>query len=160
MPSFDYTGSYAYHIILTTSGRAPAFSSIPVANACASRLEQVADKVSFRILAYCFMPDHVHALVLGRDNSANLLTFVQRFKQATSFYFKRRTGRQLWQQSFYDRTLRAEDDLPGIAEYIFANPVKAGLAAEAGGYPLSGGQYFKLDEAEAPSLRLIAAPNG
>ncbi len=105
------------------------------------------------------MPDHTHLLVLGEAESANLLRFVQRFKQKTTYQFKRQTGARLWQQSFYDRALRVEDDLPTVAAYIFNNPIKAGLATGMGEYVLSGGEYA-ADEAEASSLRPIGASHG
>jgi REP element-mobilizing transposase RayT len=99
------------------------------------------------------MPDHVHLLVLGRAESSNLVWFIQRFKQKTAFYFKQASGTSLWQQSFYDRVLRVEEDLVTVALYIFANPVRAGLASSQAEYPLLGGEYFGADEAEASSLR-------
>jgi hypothetical protein len=99
------------------------------------------------------MPDHLHALVLGRHDAADLIRFVQRFKQVTAFDFRRETGLRLWQQSFYDRVLRVEEDLADIAAYILANPIRAGLAGQTDDYPLSGGEYLEADGAEAPSLR-------
>jgi hypothetical protein len=99
------------------------------------------------------MPDHLHALVVGRNDAADLIRFVQHFKQVTAFDFKRKSGLRLWQQSFYDRALRVEEDLADVAAYILANPVRAGLAAQPDDYPLSGGEYLEADGAEAPSLR-------
>jgi hypothetical protein len=99
------------------------------------------------------MPDHLHALVLGRHDAADLIRFVQRFKQVTAFDFKRETGLRLWQQSFYDHVLRVEEDLADVAAYIWANPVRAGLAAQPDEYPLLGGEYLEADGAKAPSLR-------
>ncbi len=52
----------------------------------------------------------------------------------------------------HDRTLRAEEDLGDVANYIFGNPLQAGLADDARRYALSGGEYFIPDGAEAPSL--------
>ena len=106
------------------------------------------------------MPDHVHVLVLGRSDSANLLSFVQRFKQLTGFDFRRATRRRLWQQSFYDRVLRVDEDLAHVAAYIFGNPVRAGLAGSDAEYALSGGEYFEADEAEASSLLPVGGRHG
>ncbi len=68
---------------------------------------------------------------------------MRRFKQATGYRHKRTTGERLWQQSFFDRVLRGDDDLRIVAEYVFANPVMAGLVEEPGEYSLSGGSYFQ-----------------
>jgi len=135
LPSFDYRGPYAYHIILLTQGRSQYFTDSPFAHRCIERLQATASRCSFRLLAFCLMPDHLHALVLGNDDTADLLRFVQRFKQVTAFEFKRGLRRRLWQQSFYDRTLRGEEDLAQVAEYILGNPVEAGLVSSASDYP-------------------------
>jgi putative transposase len=156
MGSFDYRGPYAYHLILLTQGRAPRFRDRSLGRHCIERLTQTAHRLGFQLLAFCFMPSHLHALVLGRNDDADLIRFVQRFKQVTSFHFKRESGLRLWQQSFYDRVLRVEEDLAGVAAYILGNPVRSGLETEAREWPLVGGEYAEVDEAadgaEAPSL--------
>lgn len=153
MPAFDYHGEYAYHVILGTRERAPIFRDIAFGEQCSALIDSAAERTSFRILAYCFMPDHVHALVLGSNESATLPTFVQRFKQLTGYAFKKKTDRRLWQQSFFDRVIRVDEDLLQVAEYIFTNPVQAGLVEAEAAYSLSGGEYFEVDEAKASSLR-------
>ena len=45
-----------------------------------------------------------------------------------------RTG-AIWQPSYYDRALRAEDDRKHIARYIVANPLRAGLVKSIRHYP-------------------------
>ncbi len=166
LESFDYRGQHAYHVVLLTQARSPRFTDYSLARRCTRHLTQTAELLCFRLLAFCFMPDHLHVLVLGRDDMADLIRLVQRFKQVTSFEFKRATGVRLWQQSFYDRALRVEDDLVEVASYILGNPVRAGLAGSWRNYPLCGGEYAEADGAEAdgaeadgaeaPSLRARA----
>jgi putative transposase len=155
MGSFDYRGPYAYHIILLTQGRAPHFTDRSLGRHCVQHLRHTADRLGFRLLAFSLMPDHLHALVLGRHDAADLIRFVQRFKQVTAFDLRRETGLRLWQQSFYDHTLRVEEDLTNVAAYILGNPVRAGLAAQPDEYPLSGGEWSGADEAKAPSLLVV-----
>jgi hypothetical protein len=47
-----------------------------------------------------------------------------------------RSGAAVWQPGFFDRALRAEDDLVAVARYIVANPLRAGLCRRLGDYPL------------------------
>ena len=154
--SFDYRGPYAYHIILLTQARAPYFADLSFGRRCIERLRQTADRGGFRLLAFCFMPDHLHALVEGQHDNADLIRFVQRFKQVTAFHFKRESRLRLWQQSFYDRVLRVEEDLAEVAAYILSDPVRSGLAEGASQYSFVGGEYSETDGAEAPSLRRLA----
>ena len=147
MGSFDYRGPYAYHIILLTQGRSPRLADRSLARRCVEHLKRTAERLGFRLLAFSLMPDHLHALVLGRHDAADLIRFVQRFKQVTAFDFKRETGLRLWQQSFYDRVLRIEEDLADVAAYILNNPQRSGLAVNSNGYPLSGREYLEADGA-------------
>ena len=41
----------------------------------------------------------------------------------------------IWQEGFFDRGLRAEEDLAAAARYIVANPLRAGLAGSVRMYP-------------------------
>ena len=52
----------------------------------------------FGIFAYCFMPDHVHLLVEGLADRSHAVTFIDRAKQYSGYYFKRTFGTKLWQR--------------------------------------------------------------
>ena len=71
------------------------------------------------------MPDHLHWLVQLGESGTVLSKIVGRIKSVTSHAL----GGQLWQAGFYDRAIRAEDDLMAVARYIVANPVRAGLVS-------------------------------
>ena len=160
LKEFDYTDRYAYHLVLLPKNRKPVFVDKDWATYCARELEAIAIATGFGVLAYCFMPDHLHTLVEGLEDDAQLLRFVQRFKQKTAFEFKRRFGGQLWQQSFYDHGIRRPEDVNFVAQYIFWNPVEAGLVGQPREFDLSGGRYFDAlaedtDGAKAASLRIL-----
>ena len=107
-----------------------------VVEPCVGRLLQASERHGFRVLAYCFMPTHLHLLIVGCENS-RLLPFVKYFKQASSFDC-RGEAPQFWQRSFYDRTLRVEEDLEHVARYIWGNPIRAGMADKWEKFPFSG----------------------
>src|SRR6266852_5891909 len=93
---------------------------------CIQALNESVEKYQMRPLAYCIMPDHIHLLLRGAAGT-NLITFVKLFKQLSGYWYRNRFGSKLWQKGYYDHIVRREDDLPGIARYILANPVRAGL---------------------------------
>ncbi len=83
------------------------------------------------------MPDHVHALLVPRDGG-NVIRFVQAVKSRTARAYAALGGTErLWQRGFYDRIVRREEDVARLAEYILANPIRAGLAEETSTYPFS-----------------------
>ena len=103
------------------------------------------------------MPNHLHILVTGTED-APLVRFVQHFKQATGH---RHPG--LWQRSYYDHILRYEETIEDVAWYIWGNPVRAGMVADALDYPYLGPREMMgeaersldvEDRAEALSLRV------
>ena len=162
LSQFDYTGAYGYHIVLTNRGRAPRFRAADLVDACLNQLALSSSKYGFSIEAYCFMPDHLHLLIVGSDE-APLTRFVQHFKQATGYGYP-----GLWQRSYYDRILRHEEDLQSVAMYVWSNPVAAGFVDDAVDYPFSGprGRLLGLreglaaDRAEALSLQVPPQGSG
>ena len=130
---------------ITTYRRTPWFRDVAVAKYCVGALKEAAGQESFRVYAYCFMPDHLHLLV-GTGADADLIGFVKRFKQATGWWVRNRylagslkaSPTSLWQKSYHDHVVRSEEDLLQIAMYIVGNPVRAGLVGSSAHYPFSG----------------------
>jgi REP element-mobilizing transposase RayT len=89
-----------------------------------------------RTLAYVVMPDHVHWLLQLTESGA-LSSAIRAAKSLTTREANRLRGDRgsIWQPGFHDRGVRHEADLKGIARYIVANPLRAGLARRVGDYP-------------------------
>ena len=88
-------------------------------------------------LAWVIMPDHVHWLFqLGdeMDLSSVIKHFKARSAHRVNDYLHRHGT--LWQKSFHDHAVRKDEDVQGIARYIVANPLRAGLVKHIGDYPL------------------------
>ena len=98
------------------------------------------------VIAYCFMPDHVHLLIEGCSEGADAAAFVHQAKQRSGYAFAREGEGPLWQPSYYDRVLRDDEASLAVARYIFDNPVKAGLVKSPGDYAFSGSNRFTLEQ--------------
>jgi REP element-mobilizing transposase RayT len=68
------------------------------------------------------------------DMSAAIKRFKACSARRVNEYLKRQGT--LWQKSFYDHALRQDEDVRGIARYIVANRLRAGLVEHIGEYPL------------------------
>lgn len=79
------------------------------------------------MVAYCFMPDHLHLLVEGQAENSDMRAFVRRAKQFSGLWYKQHTGSSLWQPSYFDHVLREADETISVARYIVENPVIEGL---------------------------------
>jgi len=87
LKGFDYTGCYRYFITICTLNKNPVFYNEKIAKQYIGLLAEKAIMFHFKVWAYCFMPDHVHFLVEGVVQDADLKTFVSSFKQSTGYHF-------------------------------------------------------------------------
>ena len=99
----------------------------------------------FELLVHCVMPDRLHLLVQGRCVDSALRPFVKLWRQRSAIAFAGKKGQRLWQAGYWERTVRSSDDLRQVADYIIANPVRAGLAESVGMWPHVGGTLVKRD---------------
>ncbi len=138
LPAENYLGQRAYFVTLCCHNRKPFFRDTERARHLLERLGNLATEHSFRVHAYCIMPDHFHLLVEGSGADSNLPRFVNQLKQQSAHDEKARSGSQLWQRYFYDHILRPRDSMEAVAWYIWLNPVRKGLCGQPEDYPFSG----------------------
>jgi putative transposase len=140
----SYRGFRPFFLTIGTRGRARHFTDPAVVALVLSQFLQAAASEGFAVIAYCFMPDHVHLVVIGRSATSELPRFVKSAKQRSGFFFKRAFGRQLWQDSFYDHVIRRTDDIAEVMAYVIMNPVREGLVSDLADYPYWGsGDYSR-----------------
>ena len=91
---------------------------------------------------YLFMPDHLHLLVEGRTDEADLWKCVVVFKQTTGYWLAQSGNKERWQHDFYDHILRKDEDIEKQVRYILENPVRAGLVNDWKAYRLKGSTMY------------------
>jgi REP element-mobilizing transposase RayT len=96
----------------------------------------------YRLLAWCVMPNHVHAMIMMMEGHP-LDRIVYSWKTFTARECNRLLGRSgsFWARDYYDRFIRNEAHLGQAAEYIENNPVKAGLVATPQGWSWSSARH-------------------
>jgi putative transposase len=137
----NYLGALVAHLIFVTRERRPHFSYTKLAETCLEALQSSREKHKAIIHAYCVMPDHMHVLV-EMTAGMSLQKFARLFKQLSGYQLKATIGDFAWQTSYYDHMLRREEAILDIANYIWDNPVKEGLAQTPAEFPLSGPREF------------------
>jgi hypothetical protein len=68
------------------------------------------------------------------------------WKRRTGYYAWERRQPRLWQPSFFDHVVRSEQSVIGIAAYILANPIRAGLSTALGEYPFAGSDLYSIEQ--------------
>jgi putative transposase len=146
LPGFSYLGRHAYSVTICTSEAAPALDSSVLVSELLEQLRQHVEAEQVALVAYCFMPDHVHLVLQGLSDASDLRRLIARWKQMTGYRHKQRTGRALWRSGYYDRILRDGDSILDMVGYALRNPVREGLAARIGDYPFAGSDVYGLGE--------------
>ena len=127
-----------YHIRTSTATDRTLFRDILLGRLVVHGLRFLHERGDVQSLAFVVMPNHLHWLVcLG--NMQPLAGVMHSLKGHTAKAINQRrglTGETVWQSGYFDRALRAEEDVRAIARYIVANPLRAGLCRHIGDYPL------------------------
>jgi REP-associated tyrosine transposase len=127
LPAFIYVGCQRYFLTICTHERRKWFADGANVALVHEQILNISRRDEFDITAYCYMPDHLHALVTGGTDDADLGRFVHGAKQRSGWLFSQTERRRLWQKGYYERVLRDEETTPAVVEYIVNNPLRAGL---------------------------------
>lgn len=100
------------------------------------------DGERYWLLAWCLMPNHVHALIETRDGYP-LADVLHSWKSFTSRKASQLVGRsgQFWQREYLDRYVRNAEHYQAVVAYIEENPVKARLAKIKTEWPWSSARF-------------------
>ncbi|GAN34922.1 MAG: transposase [Candidatus Brocadia sp. AMX2] len=144
LKDFDYKDCYRYFVTICTFNKKPLFTNDSLVTWLIELLRERSKSFSFKIWAYCFMPDHLHLLIQGERDDSDMRRFISSYKQQSGFYYKKKTVSSLWQINYYEHILGKEEDTKGIAYYIFANPVRKGLVNDFKEYKFLGSFAFDI----------------
>jgi putative transposase len=137
---------HRYFVTVCTAQRERLFRAEAAVALTRSALVESAQRFDFDLVAYCFMPDHLHLLVAARTEGSNLVEMVRIFKQVSAFRYRYRMARaSLWQFGYFERVLRDDEETIAVARYILENPVRARLTRRFQDYPFSGSALCTME---------------
>jgi putative transposase len=146
LKTFDYLGPHRYFLTFCTFERRHIFLTRQRTEAVHEQFLRASVDEAFAVLAYCFMPDHVHLLVEREATDSDCRRFIARAKQLSAFHFQKMFGLRLWQRYGFERTLRSNDATLSVARYILENPIRARLVERVQDYPFLGSSVYSLNE--------------
>ena len=114
-------------------------------------LVKSADTTDWQVPQVCFMPDHVHLMLMPMiERHQSLSKLMQRWKSSSKQRLNRAgIGGDIWQREFFDRLLRSGDSLTDKWRYVEMNPVRAGLCSVPEEYPYLGRPQEILDRLDS-----------
>jgi putative transposase len=145
--AFSYVGRYSYSLTFVTHARRALFTDADTVNVVLAQILRAATEKHFDVIAYCFMPDHLHLVVEGRAGDADCKALIKSAKQYSGYYYSRaHDGQRLWERYGHDRVLRDHMELGMTLRYVVANPVLGGLTMHPRDYPFLGSQRCSIEE--------------
>jgi REP element-mobilizing transposase RayT len=87
--------------------------------------------------AFVVMPDHLHVILRPKGLPLSKIMRILKGKSARLINRQRQAHGTIWQERYYEHTLRDEKDFRQKYQYILYNPVTAGLSKEPEDYPHS-----------------------
>ncbi len=149
----SYRGRRSYFLTLCTDERRALFTEGAIVKELLAVLDGTCALHLFRVYAYCFMPDHLHLILNGENDSCDLTRLIQAFKSLAARDARKLGITNLWQKGFYDHVLRDTNSTDAGARYVFMNPVRAGLVRRAEEWPYSGSFVFPW-----PNIPVVRKP--
>lgn len=132
MPNYrrNYVVGGTYFFTLVTFQRRKFFDTPDKLDHLLSKIRQVQRNKPFDLLAYCLLPDHVHLLIKLPEETSDFSIRIREIKRLTTLWIKHETKDnidRIWQDKFWEHTIRDEKDLQRHFDYIHYNPVKHNL---------------------------------
>jgi REP element-mobilizing transposase RayT len=139
----------------------PFLSNPRIATLAAQRLAATCERFEVRLIAWAFMPDHAHIILIPpSDPERKISQFLESFKKSVAsrvlahwrklqapildrIWNEARGRPQFWEPGGgFDRNVRDEEELSKEIRYVHQNPVKAGLCASATDWPFSSARWW------------------
>jgi REP-associated tyrosine transposase len=146
IPDHAYCGVQRYFLTICTDDRAEYFRKTAIVDGVVAEFLRRSRTERIAIIVYCVMPDHVHLLVDGESEDADLMRFVKLAKQRTGHAFKQEYRKRLWQAGYYEHVLRNEECTEDVVLYIIENPVRKGIVQNVMDYPHWGSGIYSREE--------------
>ena len=129
-----------YLITNCTHARKPLFADPAAGQIVLASIRHLHGSARVESHACVVMPDHLHWLLTLRQGTLaeimrSLKTFTAKQLQAHG------ASAPVWQDGFHDHALRSEESLINTANYLLANPLRAGLVDRLQDYPLIDCQW-------------------
>jgi REP element-mobilizing transposase RayT len=141
-PRLEFPGA-VYHVVARGNERRAIFRDDEDREKYLERLAHYREKFSFRVLAYCLMPNHVHLAL--RSSPFPLSRFMAGLQSSYTQWFNRKHGRvgHLFQGRYKAFLVQEDRYLLALVRYIHENPKRSRHAGGAGGARWCSDRFYR-----------------
>ena len=154
-------GGYAYHVLNRANGRLRLFKKEADFAAFEAILQEAAERVPLRILAYTIMSNHWHFVVWPRQRAGDSVS--EFFRWLTVTHAQRWHAHHgtsgmghVYQGRFKSFPVASDEHLRGVMRYVERNPLRAGMVAAAETW--RWGSLFRRTQGTADERALLTEP--
>jgi putative transposase len=168
---------HCHELTFSCFHRLPLLNHAFVCQLLSESIDRALVQQGFWLIAFVYMPEHVHLLVFPATPTARIERLLFAIKRPFSYHVKQylrqhdlpllrqlnvqeRPGKtvfRFWQEGpGYDRNLTSREALLSVIEYIHNNPIRRGLSVTPGQWKWSSWRYYHqpsgLHELELPTV--------
>ena len=126
-----------YHVTLRGNHRQDIFFEPADRYRLNELFAEVLERFSARLHAYCYMSNHIHALIQVGDAPLGKLIMRVAGQYARGTQSRLQTTGHLFEKRYYPVLVNVDQYFLTLLRYIHLNPVRAGLASSTEAYPWS-----------------------
>jgi REP element-mobilizing transposase RayT len=127
-----------YHVTLRGNHRQPIFFHASDRQLLNTIFAEVIDRFSAQLHAYCWMTNHIHALLQVSEAPLGRLMLRIAGQYARTIQKNLQTTGHLFEKRYHAILVDADEYLLELIRYIHLNPVRAGVVDSPEQYPWSG----------------------
>jgi putative transposase len=143
-------------VINRGNNRQTVFDSDGDFRAFLKAIADLKERKPFDLYGYCLMRNHIHLLVRPRKEPISRIVQSLLVSHTQRYHRFHRSGGHVWQGRFKSPVIQDDEHLLTVLRYIEANPLRAGIVADAGEYPWSSFAVHGAGRSD-PLLDTVAA---
>jgi putative transposase len=126
-----------HHVVMRGNNKRPIFETDADRKDFCRRVDYIALKYGWAIIAYCLMENHFHLVILV--GQAGLSRGMCELNTGYAVGFNKRRSRinHLFGRRFWNRRARSDAGVMNIVRYVLQNPLRAGLTDKLESYAWS-----------------------
>ena len=127
IPNYDYATPNYYFVTICCHEKLCVFGNVDQPNLCGKIAEACLNQIpsvfpNVVVDKAVVIPNHVHAIVVLKDDQVNLSTVIGKYKAAvTRAIREKEPNKIIWQRSFHDHIIRNQKRYELIWSYIDTN---------------------------------------
>jgi len=131
-----------YHVTLRGNHRQPIFGTDEDRRALDDIVEHAVSRCGVAVHAYCWMTNHVHAVVQVGERPLGVFMHGVATRYARRFQRERLTTGHLFERRYHANLVASDAQLLATVRYTHLNPVRAGIVADPADYTWSGHRAY------------------